>query len=86
MFAKARGLSAHPEYCRRGWQAVRQAIPVRNRITHPKAEADLSVSDYEIKLVDEAYAWFLDATFTVNAQGKDEMLGLLETARRIQTE
>ena len=86
VFAKAHGLSAHPDYSSRGWQAVREAIKVRNRITHPKAGADLAVSDYEIKLVDEAYAWFLDATFTVNAQGKDEMLGLLEAARRISPE
>ncbi len=86
VFAKAHGLSAHADYSSRSWQAVREGIQVRNRITHPKAEADLSVSDYEIKLVDEAYAWFLDATFTVNARGKDEMLGLLETARRIQPE
>jgi hypothetical protein len=42
------------------WQSLCQAYEVRNRLTHPKSAADLTVSDVELEKVKEASRWFVD--------------------------
>ncbi len=83
VFARVHGVSAGPDYSGEGWRSLRKALEVRNRITHPKASPDLFVSNSDIKLTEQAYEWFLDATFALNPQGKDEISGQLNAARQI---
>lgn len=48
-----------------GWEKLKLAIDARNRVTHPKAEADLAVSDAEIEAAKTGFFWFLDLTANV---------------------
>ena len=42
----------------KGWASYREALKIRNRITHPKNLWDLNCSEEEYKMVTEAYNWF----------------------------
>ena len=41
-----------------GWRALLQTFDIRNRLVHPKAAADLLVSDDETTVVAKAQDWF----------------------------
>jgi hypothetical protein len=43
-----------------GWTDLKQAIKVRNRITHPKNTSDLNVSEADIAISQSGLFWFLD--------------------------
>lgn len=40
-----------------GWQALRNALPVRDRLMHPKRAADLAVTDSEVRNAMTAFHW-----------------------------
>jgi hypothetical protein len=40
-----------------GWDSFQRAVKVRNRITHPKTENDLRLSEDDIERVHEGIAW-----------------------------
>lgn len=40
------------------WNDFLEAIKIRNRITHPKKNQDLEISDPEIKLCENTMSWF----------------------------
>lgn len=42
----------------KGWQAIQEALEVRDRLTHPKEKKDLLVSDGDLELCQTGYAWF----------------------------
>jgi|GEM_PF-1290115 len=42
-----------------GWNRFKDALVIRNRITHPKSIDDLQLSDNEIQTVADAAEWFL---------------------------
>lgn len=42
-----------------GWQCLRNAIEVRNRIMHPKNLDELTVTDDDLRNCDRGFAWFL---------------------------
>jgi len=42
----------------KGWASYREALKIRNRITHPKYLSDLNCSEEEYQTVNEAYNWF----------------------------
>jgi hypothetical protein len=48
-----------------GWQSLRDTIRLRNRITHPKNAADLSISLKEIDDAKTGFFWFLDMSMHV---------------------
>lgn len=48
-----------------GWQSLRDTIRLRNRITHPKNAADLSISFKEIDDAKTGFFWFLDMSMHV---------------------
>lgn len=41
-----------------GWESVLKAIKIRHRITHPKSNADIRISDEDMKIVDDALDWY----------------------------
>lgn len=43
-----------------GWAALQDAIRVRDRLTHPKAEAGLTVSDDDMAMIGTASRWYQD--------------------------
>jgi len=44
----------------KGWDAYKHALKIRNRITHPKKNEDLKISDGEWAHIINARAWFDD--------------------------
>ena len=58
MLVSVRGLAFKPDYSSSGWQAMQDAVRVRNRLTHPKDTTDMTVSDAEMQKVDAAELWF----------------------------
>jgi len=45
----------------KGWAAFREAVAIRNRITHPKRVVDFSVSPKDIKTVEDGVTWYRDS-------------------------
>ena len=41
-----------------GWGCFQQAVAIRNRLTHPKQDEDIMVSDDDIKIMYEALRWY----------------------------
>jgi hypothetical protein len=44
-----------------GWNEFQKAVQVRHRLTHPKKDADLDISDKELETVREAMRWYHNA-------------------------
>lgn len=43
-----------------GWEKLQKSIKVRHRITHPKTDSELSITDEEIANLRKAKEWFLN--------------------------
>lgn len=43
-----------------GWEALRLAIKIRDRITHPKTTKRLQISDADMEILGQANSWFRD--------------------------
>jgi len=59
-----------------GWSTFRDALVIRNRITHPKCIDDLRLSDDEIQIVTDAGTWFLHNQHTLMRKLVDRMKAL----------
>ena len=68
-FAKAFGSSYSLDVSGSGWQSFKNAIDIRNRITHPKRLSDLNITEDNMKDIFAAIDWY-----------KIESLGLLRGA------
>ena len=55
--AKAAGADFRLDVGGVGWQALRETIPVRDRLTHPKKLSDLSVTEDEVRKAMTAFDW-----------------------------
>lgn len=53
-------VSCLPDYSKPDWRGLLDAVEVRNRITHPKADASLDISDEELAKIAGALQWTLD--------------------------
>lgn len=47
------------DFTHSGWECLRDAIAVRNRIMHPRRLEDLAVSDADISACNRGFSWFL---------------------------
>lgn len=60
-----------------GWQAFRRAVDIRNRLTHPKVDATLTITDEEIVDADVAYEWMKKAVIGLfDSIDRDKVLGI----------
>ena len=50
-----------PDFSTQGWEKLALSLELRHRITHPKTAAELIVSDSELDIHKDAFAWFLEA-------------------------
>ena len=55
------------------WSTFKDAIAIRNRITHPKSVDDLKLSDDEVQVVADAGSWFLKNKHTLLQKFIDRM-------------
>jgi len=60
-----------------GWQAFRRAVDIRNRLTHPKVDATLTITDEEIVDADVAYEWMKKTVIDLfDSIDRDKVLGI----------
>ena len=57
-YPRIHGASFDPHYGGAGWQALRDSLELRHRLTHPKNETSLRVSDEEFEKAAVAFDWF----------------------------
>lgn len=69
-----------------GWEKLKVAIEARNRVTHPKVETDLTVSDEEIEAAKIGFFWFLDMTENVMLHILTELALHASIAKRLLAE
>jgi hypothetical protein len=50
-----------PNFSTQGWEKLALSLELRHRITHPKVVAELVVSESELDVHKDAFAWFLEA-------------------------
>ena len=50
-----------------GWDALTRAVKVRDRITHPKSAAAYTISDEEIKWMQDGWRWFGETLVAVSS-------------------
>jgi len=58
VYSKSIGASFELSLGGDGWQKLRDAVKVRDRLMHPKGTADLNVTDIEVKATKMAFDWF----------------------------
>ena len=51
-----------PNFSTQGWEKLALSLELRHRITHPKATSELVVSESELDIHKDAFAWFLEAS------------------------
>jgi hypothetical protein len=78
IFAKSRGLSFVPDYSLDGWSCLQKTVQLRNRLTHPKNEEDLFVTDYEMSEADKAELWFRKCYVTITDENTTLLLSEIE--------
>ncbi|GEM_PF-1979024 len=61
-YSRVFGVEFTPNYSGQGWEDFQAGRNIRDRITHPKSVADLSVSLEEIKTVEAGMKFFREAT------------------------
>ena len=57
-FSKVLGSNFKLDVEGQGWECFRKAIEIRHRITHPKVDEDLDISDAELQIVEKAMDWY----------------------------
>jgi|GEM_PF-1101493 len=76
IFIHTHSLETPLEYDSHLWDSLKKAVLVRNRITHPKRGSDLTITDEELNLMREGFAWFvshaLALQLTLNEKYKRE--------------
>lgn len=58
MYAKNHGTSFEPDRGGIGWAALRKAVRVRDKVTHPKYAAALHLSDEDLRAFVDGAAWW----------------------------
>ncbi|QSB45746.1 hypothetical protein IDJ81_06520 [Tsuneonella flava] len=61
-----------------GWEQLRSAQTIRNRITHPKSTSDLRLDDEDVAIAIDAFYWAIealeDAMDAVNVKVRSELI------------
>jgi hypothetical protein len=65
-----------------GWSKLRDAVSVRNRITHPKRPADMSLGDDEVSSCLVAFYWLLE----VATDAMEASIGAMRVHTRVARE
>ncbi|WP_145902276.1 MULTISPECIES: hypothetical protein [Sphingobium] len=69
-----------------GWMHLKDAIKMRNRITHPKNIRDLAVSEQEIEKAKLGFFWFLDIALRVMEETVKEFSVLVVDLKKLGQE
>ena len=53
-------LDWNPNFGTQGWEKLTRSLELRHRVTHPKISEELIISDSELEVHKDAFAWFLE--------------------------
>lgn len=53
-------LDWNPNFGTQGWEKLMRSLELRHRVTHLKIAAELIISDSELEIHKDAFAWFLE--------------------------
>jgi hypothetical protein len=67
MFCKASDINFELPTNEKGWTDFKDTVALRNRITHPKKEQEIHISDESMRIVVSAYKWFMDNYKTITS-------------------
>ncbi len=76
-------LADQPDFGVEGWVSLKKTIGIRNRITHPKAEDDLSVSSEDVQQAKSAFYWFAELMVSEMARATDTLRGYVDGFREV---
>jgi hypothetical protein len=62
-----------------GWNALKLATDIRNRITHPKTEADLQISDIDLKTCRAGFDWLFEVCISATMAATAAFRSYLKT-------
>jgi hypothetical protein len=65
-----------------GWLSFKEALKVRNRLTHPKSTSDVSVSDQDMSYAETAAIWFVKSSHEIQRAMVEEMKVKLEAKKK----
>lgn len=72
-----------------GWEALRRTVEIRNRITHPKSEADLEISEPDLSTCRVGFDWLfelslmaMESTNVAYRKFTEELGSILESLKR----
>lgn len=63
--AEENGIDFSPHLSSHGWGQLQSSYRLRNRLTHPKTDTNLDVSDAELTDTSEGVRWFFNAMFSI---------------------
>lgn len=71
-----------------GYKALERSVIIRNRITHPKKQRHMFVSDRELKDARAALEWFMETVINLHQEGlrsiQEQLQGLMKASRRLK--
>lgn len=71
-----------PSFEGAGWETLRQAVEIRNRITHPKSLNDLQIGDLDLKKCEEGFDWLFEVCLTAMELVNDAFATNTDTMRK----
>ena len=57
-YVKNHGATYQPDISNHGWECVKKAVEVRDRLTHPKSAEGLEVTDADLPVFNKGAAWW----------------------------
>ena len=57
-YVKNHGATYQPDISHHGWECMKRAVEVRDRLTHPKSAEGLEVTDADLHVFNEGAAWW----------------------------
>lgn len=71
--AEELGTSIDEQIGNAGWEKLGGAVKVRDRITHPKLDTDMTISDDELNKTEEGFLWFWNTMVDIFFDGAPDI-------------
>lgn len=81
MYSRAYGLNYKLKIDDNGWLSFKEALKVRNRLTHPKSTSDVLVSDQDMSYAENAAIWFVKSSDEVQRAMIEKMKVKIQTMK-----
>jgi hypothetical protein len=65
IYAKNHGAAFQVDRSTSGWRALRDAMRLRDKVTHPKSSASLEVSEDDVEVLKQASQWWQETLMSL---------------------